>query len=39
MSVVDMKMLKWMCGNARKDMIRNKAIHKVGVKLNEDKIR
>jgi len=28
-----------MNGNARKDMIRNKAIHKVGVILSEDKIR
>lgn len=40
MHVVDMVMLRWMCGHTRSDKIRNEVIQeKVGVVFVSDKIR
>jgi len=40
MRVVEMRMVRWMCGHTRRDKIRNEVIRdKIGVKSIEDKIR
>ncbi|KAF3624471.1 putative clathrin assembly protein-like [Capsicum annuum] len=40
LKVAEMKMLRWMCGHTRKDMVRNEIIReKVGVASVEDKMR
>ena len=39
MSVAEMHMLRWMCGNTRRDKVRNEDIHtKIGVASIEEKI-
>ena len=40
MIVIEMCMLRWMCGNTRRDKVRNKDIHtKIGVTHIEEKMR
>jgi len=40
MSVADMCMLRWMCGNMRRDKVRNEDIHtKIGAASIEEKMR
>ena len=40
MNVVEMRMLRWMCGKIKRDKIRNKRIHKmIEVVPIEEKIR
>ena len=40
MSVAEMLMFRWMCGNKRRDKVRNEDIYtKIGVALIEEKIR
>ena len=40
MSVVEMHMFRWMCGNTRRDKVRNEDIHtKIGVASIEEKMR
>ena len=40
MNVVEMRMLIWMCGKAKKEKIRNEDIRfQVGIALIEDKLR
>jgi len=40
MSVAEMRMLRWMCGNTRGEKMRNEDIHtKIGVPPIEEKMR
>jgi len=40
MSVVEMRILRWMCGNTKRDKVRNEKIHsKIGVAPIKEKIR
>ena len=40
MSVADMRMLRWMCGNTQRDMVRNENIRtKIGVASIKEKMR
>ena len=37
--IAEMRMLRWMCGNTRRDKVRNKDIHtKIGVTSIEEKM-